>query len=245
MADPEGISGKEAAQLQGQAKMRYVGRMFGRIAGAYDRLNTVISLGQDRRWRRMTVRLASPSPATLTLDLACGTGEMALEVARQDGRVVGLDLSPEMLARARAKAARQGYDIPFLLGDALCLPFRSESFDSAVAGFALRNVADLPRFFAEAHRVLRPGGRLLCLEITHPPKSLVGLLARLYFRHLTPLVGGILSGNRQAYAYLPHSLDPFPDAAALKAMMQDAGFREVAFRRLGFGIMALHRGVKG
>ena len=227
-------------------KAMRVRAMFGRIVPRYDLMNRIMTGGLDRRWRRRTAAAVRPAGAR-ALDLATGTGDLALALIDAGARlVVGADFTLGMLAAAQAKVApgaRPPARILLCAGDALRLPFADESFDCAVNGFLLRNVADLPRTLAELHRVLAPGGRLACLEITHPPKALRPFF-RLYFDGLVPIMGRLIAGDAAAYRYLPDSLRPFPTADRLARMLVAVGFEEVRYQRLGFGTVALHTGVK-
>jgi demethylmenaquinone methyltransferase / 2-methoxy-6-polyprenyl-1,4-benzoquinol methylase len=230
-------------KLEGESKRRYVQGMFGRIVPRYDLMNTLMTGGRDQAWRRRTVRAAGAGPGKRALDVACGTGELALALARAGcAEVLGLDFSAGMLAIAAAKneglapALRPRY----VLGDALALPFPDESFECLTTGFAMRNVTSIPAAFAEMRRVLRPGGSVVCLELTPARGRLFPLFFRLYFGRLVPVVGGLVAGQREAYTYLPSSLDGFPDAERLAALMGEAGLRAARFRRLMFGTVALH-----
>lgn len=234
------------SHLGGEARARYVEAMFSRIVPRYDLMNSLMSLGQDRRWREMTVDGVCLPHGGRALDVATGTGELAFELARRGASlVVGLDFTPAMLAAAREKAtARELGAVSFVAGDALALPFEDGSFDAATVGFGLRNVADLPRALGEMARVLRPGGRMACLELTHSPVRLFALAARPYFYGVVPVLGSFVAGNREAYTYLPESVERFPDAPRLAAMMRAAGFRQAGYRLLNFGTVAIHVGVR-
>ncbi len=219
-------------------RARGVQRMFGKIVPRYDLLNRLMSLGMDGRWRRLAATAAEPRGAVV-LDLGTGTGDLAFELRRQGAsRVVGLDFTPEMLAVARGKRPSDG--VSWLLGDALRLPHPDRTFDAVTNAFLLRNLADLRVGLAEMARVLKPGGRLVCLDMTHPKPGLFAALYRLYFGRLLPLVAGLISGDRAAYRYLPQSLEGYPDAATLAAMLADAGLHGVNVTRLGGGSVALH-----
>lgn len=217
--------------------------MFGRIVPRYDLLNRLMSLGMDRRWRRRAAASARPRDA-IALDLGVGTGDMALELRRRGAaRVVAVDFSSAMLSAASRKmAAVDG--ISLFLADALRLPFPDETFDVVSSAFLLRNLADLPRGLAEMGRVLRPGGRLVCLDMTQPPPGPFGAAYRFYFSRLLPPLAGALSGDRAAYRYLPHSLRGFPDAGRLAVLLHEAGLEEVRVRRLGGGAVALHTALR-
>lgn len=228
------------------AKAARVRAMFGRIAPRYDLMNALMTAGLDRRWRRLAADAARPAGA-LALDLATGTGDLARALAAAGARrVVAVDFTPAMLAAARRKIGADGAArgrVALCAGDALRLPFADGAFDCAVNGFLLRNVADLPRALAELHRVLAPGGRLCCLELTPPPRWFAPAF-RLYFDGLVPLVGALVAGDLAAYRYLPASLRPFPRARTLARMLAAVGFAEVRYRRLGLGTVALHIAVK-
>ncbi len=210
--------------------------MFDRIAPVYDAMNRVMTAGLDLRWRRIAAT-AVVRAGDRVLDAACGTGDLAVADARAGaGHVIGLDFSERMLARAQRKAPW----IEWVRGDLLALPFPDGSFDAATVGFGVRNT-DLDRALAELRRVLRPGGRLAVLETTRP----LGLLRPFYslwFDRLVPLLGRLLPGG-EAYAYLPASAKRFPPADELAARLCAAGFDDVAYRRLGGSIVALHTGV--
>jgi len=215
--------------------------MFSRIARRYDLMNRLMTLGRDQAWRRLAARELRLSPGGLCLDLATGTGDLALAVceAYPGARVVGVDFSLTMRHVAQRKAGmRQRID--FAAGDALSLPFAAEQFDGLINGFLLRNVVDLPQALAEMRRVVKPGGRVVCLELTHPQAPLFRQWFHFYFYRLVPLIGGIVAGDRRAYAYLPNSLTAFPPAEPLRQLMLSAGYPEVHYRRLMLGTVALH-----
>ena len=210
--------------------------MFDRIAPVYDAMNRVMTVGLDRRWRRLAVELVV-QPGDGVLDACCGTGDLAMEAERQGGRVVGLDFSERMLERARRKSET----IDWLCGDLLALPFPDGSFDAATVGFGVRNVADLELGLRELRRVLRPGGRLAVLEITQPRGRLRPFFG-LWFDRIVPVLGKVIPGGR-AYAYLPASVRRFPGAEDLALLLERAGFADVRFKLLGGTIVALHTGV--
>ena len=216
--------------------------MFSRIVPRYDLMNALMTFGLDRSWRRIAAREADVDSDTVALDLACGTGDLALELATAGaGRVVGVDFCPEMLAVARQKIERAGASsVELVEADALRLPFASATFDVVTVGFGLRNFADVPAGLAEIARVLKPGGRLVCLEMTHPPFEPFGWLFRPYFHFVVPLVGGLVSGDHAAYRYLPRSVERFPDAIGLAGLCRTAGFGAIRYRYLALGAVALH-----
>ena len=210
--------------------------MFDRIAPVYDAMNHLMTVGLDRRWRRVTAE-AVVRPGDRVLDACCGTGDLALACARAGGRVTGLDFSERMLERARSKSSA----VEWIQGDALALPFEDGSFDAATVGFGVRNLESLERGLAELRRVLRPGGRLGVLEITRPQGALAPFY-RLWFERGVPVVGRVVSGS-SAYTYLPASVRRFPGPEDLAGLLREAGFGEVRYRLFARGIVALHLGV--
>jgi demethylmenaquinone methyltransferase / 2-methoxy-6-polyprenyl-1,4-benzoquinol methylase len=218
---------------EGRLSSDGVREMFDRISPAYDVMNRLMSAGLDQRWRQLTAA-SVVRPGDSVLDACCGTGDLALACAKAGGRVTGLDFSERMLARARKKSSA----VEWIQGDLLVLPFPDGSFDVATVGFGVRNVADLDIGLRELARVLRPGGRLGCLEIT-TPTGLLRPFFRLWFDGLVPLAGKILPGG-SAYAYLPASVRRFPAPRELAASCARAGFSEIRWRLLGGGIVALH-----
>lgn len=220
--------------------------MFSRIAGRYDLLNSLLSLGRDRSWRREAAQVALAGNAKEILDAATGTGELALELQRQrpDARVVGLDFSEPMLELARRKADRQRARVEWLHGDATQLPFEDASFDAVTIAYGLRNLPELPGGLQELARVVRPGGRLVVLEFPPPPEGLLGRIFRFYFVNILPRIGGAVSGSSEAYEYLPASVLSFPRPDQLAALMQEAGLRQIRYRLQTAGISAIFVGEK-
>lgn len=211
--------------------------MFDRIAPVYDAMNRVMTMGLDRRWRRLTAA-SVVRPGNDVLDACCGTGDLALADERAGGRVTGLDFSERMLERGRRKSTA----VSWVRADVLAMPFEDASFDAATVGFGIRNVEDLEAALRELARVLRPGGRLGCLEITRPRGALRPFF-RLWFDGLVPLAGKLLPGGA-AYSYLPASVRRFPGPEDLADAMRRAAFDDVRWRLLGGGIVALHTAVK-
>ena len=218
--------------------------MFDDIAPVYDRMNTVMTFGFDARWRHAAVEATRIGVGGSVIDVASGTGKLALELADRVGpfgRVLAVDLSPGMIRRAAA-THRDVVQLEFRVGNALDLPARDGEFDAATIAFGLRNLADFEGGFRELRRVVRPGGRVVCLELTTPSPRLWGRLFRAAFRRLAPL-GGKLLGRAAAYRYLPASLEGFPDPDALASTMRHVGLVDVGYRRLGLGSVAVHTGV--
>lgn len=230
-------------------KQPYVRRVFGRIARIYDLMNRLMSFGLDRRWRAFAARSLALGSGAVGLDLGTGTADLAIAVVRHSGpdtHMIGMDITPEMLAYGRRKIERLGLAgrIDLRVGDAEQIDLPDSSVDGCCSAFVVRNLTDIRRGFAEMLRVVRPGGRVVCLEISHPPGRLFGFLFRLYFYQLAPLFGTLLGRAREEYSYLPRSLMVFPDAPALKAVMEEVGWREVRFSLLQGGIVAVHVGTR-
>jgi demethylmenaquinone methyltransferase/2-methoxy-6-polyprenyl-1,4-benzoquinol methylase len=220
-----------------------VREMFDRIAGIYDRLNTVMSAGLHHAWRRRAIDLAAVGPGDHALDVATGTGDLAIELARRvapDGEVVGVDFAERMLALARTKAG--SLPIRFEVGNALALSFDDDHFDAATVGFGARNFADLEHGLREMARVVRPGGRVVVLEITTPQRQPLRSFFELWFDRAVPALGRI-AGDPQAYEYLPSSVRRFPSPEALAAVMSGCGLADIRYVITGGGIIALHVGV--
>jgi demethylmenaquinone methyltransferase/2-methoxy-6-polyprenyl-1,4-benzoquinol methylase len=217
--------------------------MFDSIAPRYDLMNTVMTLGQHQAMRRVAARLAQPPQNGLALDLATGTGDFAaaLQDIEPTCRVIGIDFAMEMMRLGQTKYRHR---ILFAQGDMLHLPLPANTFDCAVNGFVLRNVADVPVAFAEMYRVLKPGGRAVSLEITSPRTPIWRNIFGLYFDHLMPRLGGWLSGQPDAYRYLPQSVREFYAPERVVDLLRAAGFRDAHFRWLMLGTMAVYVGIK-
>jgi demethylmenaquinone methyltransferase/2-methoxy-6-polyprenyl-1,4-benzoquinol methylase len=220
--------------------------MFGRIAPRYDLLNHLLSLDIDKVWRRRIAKRFTAilhNPAARVLDLCCGTGDLALAFRKEapiGAGILGSDFVPEMLARARAKAAALGAGVTFVEADALSLPFADARFDLVSCSFGFRNLANYERGLLEIFRVLKPGGAAAILEFAEPTGKLFGSLYRFYFRRVLPRLGGLISGNASAYTYLPSSVSKFPSPEVLQALFQRAGYIDVRFERWTGGIVTLH-----
>lgn len=219
--------------------------MFDRIAGVYDLLNSAMTAGLHHRWRERAVDIAQVGPGSRVLDVASGTGDLALELARRvapGGEVVGSDFSEGMLARARRKAGATP-SLRFEWGDALELPYASDSFDAATVGFGVRNFSDLAQGLAEMVRVVRPGGRVVVLEFTTPTRAPLSWFYRLWFDRIVPQLGRF-SADPAAYTYLPESVKRFPGPAALAGELERAGLREIRWVLTAGGILTIHSGTK-
>jgi demethylmenaquinone methyltransferase/2-methoxy-6-polyprenyl-1,4-benzoquinol methylase len=237
-------AGRAGSDSPGTLPEPQVQAMFDRIARVYDRMNAVMTAGLDRRWRERAADLASVSPGDRVLDVATGTGDLALELARRvspGGDVIGADFSEAMLALARDKSVPTGAAVRFEAANALALPYADDSFAAATVGFGARNFADLRLGLAEMARVVAPGGRVVVLEITTPTRPPFSTLLRVWFDHVVPALGR-LAGDPDAYEYLPNSVRRFPGPEQLAAILHDSGLRDVGYRLTAGGIIALHFG---
>ncbi len=232
----------------GEATTERVQGIFSTIADRYDSFNMLASLGIDRLWRRELVRACALRPEDRVLDLCAGTGDVALAIARQaaPAAVVVTDFTPEMLDVAREKIARYegSTQLTVELADAQDLPFGDEEFDVVTVAFGVRNLPDRAANFAEVRRVLRPGGRYVVLEFSHPPFAPWRGLYHVYLRHAVPAIGGLLTGQRDGFVYLNDSIRRFPDQAELAAELRAAGFSVISWRDLTGGIVALHTALR-
>jgi demethylmenaquinone methyltransferase / 2-methoxy-6-polyprenyl-1,4-benzoquinol methylase len=241
---PDGVHDEAEAAARVQ-------EMFGRIAPRYDLLNHLLSLDVDKIWRRRVARNFSAilhNPNARVLDLCCGTGDLAFALRREapaGAGIIGSDFVPEMLLRARAKAAAAGASVKFVEADALNLSFADASFDLVTCAFGFRNLANYERGLHEILRVLKPGGAAGILEFAEPSGKVFGEFYRLYFRHILPRLGGLISGNSSAYTYLPNSVSKFPPPEELKSQFERAGYVEAGFERWTGGIITLHVGRRG
>lgn len=234
------------------AKSTYIRAMFDKIAQRYDLMNALMTLGQHQNWRRAAARLAKPPRHGLALDLATGTGDFARALREIEPTcwVVGVDFALEMMRlgqeklNGRTASQKPQSRVAFIAGDMLRLPFPENYFDCAVNGFVLRNVEDVSAAFREVHRVLKPNGRAVSLEITAPRAPLWQNIFSLYFDHAMPRVGGWLSGRPEAYRYLSQSVRDFPSPGAVADLLRAAGFREVFYFLWALGTIVVYVGVK-
>lgn len=218
--------------------------MFTRIARRYDLMNRLMTAGQDKHWRRRMLDQADLIPGGRVLDLGAGTGDLAAEAARRDplARLIAGDYTLEMMRQGRTRRGRERFAWVNL--DALTLPFPSDSFDTVVSGYLLRNVGDVQKAWEEQVRVLKPGGVVVCLDTTPPSAAWWHAPVRFYLRFILPALGRLVTGDPSAYSYLPESTRCFLTAEQLADAMRRAGFKDVGFYRLGFGTMAVHWGYK-
>ncbi len=229
-------------------KRENIQSLFDSIAPDYDRLNHILSCNIDRIWRRKAVRemMDGRSPLAV-LDVACGTGDFTMAIARHapcGSRVLGIDLSEEMMEEGRRKMAAANIEATMEYGDSEALAYDDNTFDRVSVGFGIRNFEHQEVGLREMRRVLKPGGKLVVLELSVPSNALLRWGYKLYFLHVLPLIGGMVSGNRSAYEYLPASVLNFPPPAKFMAMMREAGFSAVRHRALTFGVCRMYIGVK-
>jgi demethylmenaquinone methyltransferase / 2-methoxy-6-polyprenyl-1,4-benzoquinol methylase len=229
------------SQLTGVDRASYVHNVFSRIARRYDLMNRLMTAGQDLRWRREAIRRLGLTPGACLLDLGTGTGDLAREALRQQPliRLVAADFNLEMMLAGRGSGS-----LPWLNADALHLPLPGNCFDAVVSGFLLRNVGDLDAALLEQIRLLKPGGRMVILETTRPHPGLFTPLVWVHMHFVIPVIGRLISGDHEAYRYLPASSESFLSAEDLAARMVSAGFKKVGFHRRMFGTIAIHWGGK-
>lgn len=221
----------------------YIRSMFGSISGRYDLMNTLMTFGMDRLWRRLTLEMACLPPGGLLLDVGAGTGKIAREALRRDpaARVVAADLTLDMMKTGRRTVGGRAW---WCNADALALPFPEDSFDAATSGFLMRNVPDMRGAFQEQFRVVKPGGMVVCLDTCPPPDTVLKPLILFHFRFVIPFLGTLVTGNSDAYRYLPRSTSAFKKPEEIVPIMEQVGFRETAWRRFMFGTMGLVWGRK-
>ena len=228
-------------QLTGRERAHYVQSMFTKIAHRYDLMNRLMTGGQDIRWRKDVIHLARLTPNASLLDLGTGTGDLAREALRQfpQVRVTAADFTHEMM-----RVGKKNGDLNFSSADALNLPFKDKTFDAVVSGFLMRNVTDVQQGLKEQFRALKPGGRIVVLDTTRPKKNLLSPFIKFHMHVIIPTIGGLLSGMRDAYQYLPDTTEGFLTAEELSVRMVAVGFKRVQFKRLMFGTIAIHWGEK-
>ncbi len=228
--------------LTGEARATHIEEMFSKIAPKYDLMNKIMTGGQDIRWRREVIRRAKLSAGDSLLDLGAGTGDLAREGLKQNPAIHALagDFTLNMMRTGR----RDADTLDWSATDALNLPFGDEVFDAIISGFLMRNVIDVPRALKEQYRALKPGGRVVILDTTKPRKNLLTPLINIHLHHIIPFIGGLLTGERDAYTYLPESTQQFLRAEELAAYLAAVGFKKVNFEIKMFGTVAIHWGVK-
>jgi demethylmenaquinone methyltransferase/2-methoxy-6-polyprenyl-1,4-benzoquinol methylase len=231
-------------KLTGQARARAVQDIFDRIAPRYDLMNRLMTFGMDRFWRKFAIQKAQIPRGGKVLDIATGTGDIAFEALDRIGDVlsVGADFAPAMMVKGKQRP--QGNRIRWTAADALNLPFGKASFDAVTHGFLLRNVIDIPRALSEQLRILKPGGRMVCLDTTPPPANILRPFLLVYLNSIIPFIGTILTGQRDAYTYLPKSTVAFKSPDDLARLMHEAGFEDVQYKRFMFNTIAVHWGTK-
>lgn len=230
------------------SKKEQVSKMFDNIAPSYDLLNRLLSLGIDRSWRKKAIRLLDPAKAKTVLDVATGTADVAIEIARQlkPEKIIGVDIAQQMLEIGREKVSKRGLAevIELQLGDSENLPFESNTFDAITVAFGVRNFEDLGKGLSEMQRVLKPGGKLVVLEFSRPRIFPFKQLFNLYFRYLLPLIGRLTSKDPKAYSYLYESVQAFPDRENFVTELGKAGFTEASYRPLTLGICSIYSASK-
>jgi len=222
--------------------------MFTAIAPRYDFLNWLLSVGQDKYWRKQAVDLLDPIRRDHILDVATGTCDIVIEIAKRNlaVRIFGIDFSQRMLEFGKAKVSLNNYDksISFQIGSGEHLPFANESFDGVVCAFGIRNFANVKRGLREFYRVLKPGGRIVILEFSVPQNQFLNAVYECYFNFILPKIGNLVSGHSNAYTYLPESVAHFPNQKIFIEWIEKTGFKKVSFEELTFGIVSIHRGFK-
>jgi demethylmenaquinone methyltransferase / 2-methoxy-6-polyprenyl-1,4-benzoquinol methylase len=230
-----------------EKKTEQVAGMFNSIAGKYDFLNHFLSLNIDRYWRRKAIQYLKRTSPESILDIATGTGDLAIASLRiHPKKVVGIDISEKMLVIGKEKASKNlnGNKIEFVLAQAEKIPFDNSSFHAVISGFGVRNFSNLCKGLSEAFRVLKPGGQMVILEFSKPTSLLAGTLYRFYFLKILPLIGGWISGVKHAYVYLPQSVETFPEGKEFLEILKNTGFKDCSMKRLTCGIATIYSGYK-
>jgi demethylmenaquinone methyltransferase/2-methoxy-6-polyprenyl-1,4-benzoquinol methylase len=234
----------EARIATADGKRRYVRQLFATIADRYDFITVALSYGQDRRWKRRAIGLASPRAGMRVLDLATGTGDLAFAAAAQGATVVGLDITLRMIQLARAKAARGTAPLRFLVGDMLALPFAPESFDVVTTGYGLRNVPNLTKTIDEIRRVLAPGGQIVSLDFNRPSNAAIRFVYLAYLTVVGSALGWTLHRDPDTYRYIPASIRQYPGAEAVARLFESRGFARVRHYPVLGGLMAIHHATR-
>jgi len=222
--------------------------MFTAIAPRYDFLNQILSIGLDKYWRKKAVDLLMPTSDDLILDIATGTGDMVIEIAKRNlsTQIFGIDFSQKMLDLARIKVNKLGFDkdISFQIGSGELLPYADKSFDGVLCAFGIRNFYDIKKGLMEFYRTLKPGGRLIILEFSMPKNPFIGYVYECYFHFILPKIGNLISGHKNAYTYLPESVAGFPSQRDFINWIESSGFNKTSFIELSFGIVSIHSSQK-
>jgi demethylmenaquinone methyltransferase/2-methoxy-6-polyprenyl-1,4-benzoquinol methylase len=226
--------------LKGEARLKFIREMFARIAPSYDRLNRIMTFGQDMKWRKEAAQMLSLSTDAVVLDLGSGSGDMLLEVLQQypKSTVIGMDITPEMVQISRNREGLKS--ALWVIANVQSLPFASSTFDGTISAFLMRNLEDVGPAFEEQYRILRDAGRLVCLETSPPKRNPLHFLVGLYLTKFIPILGGIFARNKDAYAYLASSTVSFLSPEHLVGKLVSTGFAEVRFIQRMFGVIAIH-----
>jgi demethylmenaquinone methyltransferase / 2-methoxy-6-polyprenyl-1,4-benzoquinol methylase len=239
--------GNSLIAIPEEKKTEQVAGMFNSIAGKYDFLNHFLSLNIDRYWRKKAIQYLKRTSPESILDIATGTGDLAIASLRiHPKKVVGIDISERMLVIGKEKASKNlnGNKIEFVLAQAEKIPFDNSSFHAVISGFGVRNFSNLRKGLSEAFRVLIPGGQMVILEFSKPASLIAGTLYRFYFLKILPFIGGWISGDKHAYVYLPQSVETFPEGKEFLEILKNTGFKECSMKRLTFGIATIYSGYK-
>jgi demethylmenaquinone methyltransferase/2-methoxy-6-polyprenyl-1,4-benzoquinol methylase len=236
--------GGTLSDLSGNERVRYVKEMFTQIAPRYDRMNRLMTFGQDINWRRKVIQYADLKPGSWVLDIGAGTGDLAAEARRQQPgcHVIAADFTPQMMLYGRERHA--GNQLSWVTADARQLTFPDQSFNAVISGFLMRNLTDIPRSLAEQFRVLKPGGRIVALDTTPPRENLLAPFIRIHLHTIIPTLGRLIAGQGEAYQYLPDTTEHFLEPERLSARLVEAGFKHVGYLRLMFDTIAIHWGTR-
>ncbi len=238
---------KEVVLTEGEERKTYVRHMFNAIARRYDLLNHLLSFGVDICWRKQAIAMLDVEPQGLVLDLACGTGDFAMEtIGQKKCEVIGADIAQQMLVYGNIKKKKKplGNKLHFANADGERLPFRPATFEGATIAFGIRNMGSMDQALTEMSRVLKDKGQLIVLEFSLPEFKPFRSLYLFYFKHILPRVGGLISGDAEAYSYLPLSVSAFPPVDEFAQKMKNKGFSEVSFKKLLYGVAVIYKGIK-